>query len=52
MNVVMNGRGGLVEIQGTAEGTPFSRAEMDQLLDLAEKGLRELVSAQTAARSA
>jgi len=46
MNVVMTGRGEFVEIQGTAEGKPFSRAEMDQLLLLAEKGIRELMSMQ------
>jgi len=46
MNVVMTGRGEFVEIQGTAEGKPFSRAEMDQLLQLAEKGIRELISIQ------
>jgi len=42
MNVVMTGSGGFVEIQGTAEGEPFSRAEMDLLLALADKGIREL----------
>ncbi len=46
MNVVMTGAGGFIEIQGTAEGAPFSRAEMDALLALADKGIRELVSAQ------
>ncbi len=46
MNVVMTGRGEFVEIQGTAEGKPFSRAEMDQLLQLAEKGIRELMNMQ------
>jgi ribonuclease PH len=46
MNVVMTGSGGLVEIQGTAEGEPFSRAQMNVLLDLAEAGIRELVVAQ------
>ena len=49
MNVVMTGRGGFVEVQGTAEGAPFSRAEMDALLALADKGIRELVLAQKAA---
>jgi ribonuclease PH len=49
MNVVMTGSGGLVEIQGTAEGAPFSRKEMDALLALAEKGVGELVAAQKAA---
>ncbi len=46
MNVVMTGGGEFVEIQGTAEGKPFSRTEMDQLLQLAEKGIRELISMQ------
>jgi ribonuclease PH len=49
MNVVMTGRGGFVELQGTAEGAAFSRAEMDRLLALADKGIRELVAAQKAA---
>ena len=47
MNVVMTGQGEFVEIQGTAEGKPFSRQEMDQLLLLAEKGIRELIELQT-----
>jgi ribonuclease PH len=42
MNVVMSGRGLLVEIQGTAERAPFTRAELDQLLDLAASGIAEL----------
>ena len=46
MNVVMTGAGGYVELQGTAEGATFSRAEMDGLLALADKGIRELVQAQ------
>jgi ribonuclease PH len=46
MNVVMTGSGGFVEVQGTAEGVPFSRAEMDQLLALADQGIRELVQLQ------
>lgn len=46
MNVVMTGRGDFVEIQGTAEGKPFSRQEMDELLGLAEKGIRELIDLQ------
>jgi len=49
MNVVMTGSGGLVEVQGTAEGKPFSRAEMDAMLDLAQKGIAQLVAAQKAA---
>ncbi|MDC7691983.1 ribonuclease PH [Vogesella indigofera] len=46
MNVVMTGDGHFVEVQGTAEGVPFSRAEMDALLQLAEKGIAELVALQ------
>ena len=46
MNVVMTGAGGFVEVQGTAEGAPFTRAELDSLLALADKGIRELVAAQ------
>jgi ribonuclease PH len=46
MNVVMTGSGRLIEVQGTAEGAPFSRAELDQLLDLADAGIREIVGAQ------
>jgi len=46
MNVVMTGRGGFVEIQGTAEGETFSRAELDALLALAGGGIRELIAAQ------
>ncbi len=49
MNVVMTGSGGLVEVQGTAEGHPFSRAELTAMLDLAERGIRDLVAAQRAA---
>jgi ribonuclease PH len=46
MNVVMTGSGHFVEVQGTAEGAAFTRAEMDALLALAEKGIRELVGMQ------
>ena len=46
MNVVMTASGGFVEVQGTAEGAPFTRAEMDRLLALADKGIRELVAMQ------
>jgi len=46
MNVVMTGAGGFVEVQGTAEGAAFSRDEMGLLLHLAEKGIRDLVTAQ------
>jgi ribonuclease PH len=49
MNVVMTGSGGFVEVQGTAEGVPFQRAEMDRLLALAEHGIRDLVARQKAA---
>jgi ribonuclease PH len=46
MNVVMTGNGRFVEVQGTAEGEPFSRAEADALLVLAERGIAELVAHQ------
>jgi len=46
MNVVMTGKGEFVEIQGTAEGKPFSRSQMDKLLDLAAGGIRELIAIQ------
>ena len=46
MNVVMTGAGGIVEIQGTAEGTPFTRPQMNTLTDLAEAGIRQLIAAQ------
>ena len=49
MNVVMTGSGGFVEVQGTAEGAPFSRAEMDAMLALAGRGIAELVALQKAA---
>ena len=49
MNVVMTAAGHFVEVQGTAEGAAFSRTEMRQLLDLAEKGIQELVAMQRAA---
>ncbi|MCW3480574.1 ribonuclease PH [Neisseriaceae bacterium JH1-16] len=49
MNVVMTGSGHFIEVQGTAEGAPFSRAEMDALLELAEQGIAELVELQKAA---
>ena len=48
MNVVMTGGGGFVEIQGTAEGDPFTRAQMDAMMDLAQSGIRELIFAQKA----
>ncbi len=46
LNVVMAGEGGLVEVQGTAEGAPFDRGQLDAMLDLAAVGIRELVDAQ------
>ena len=46
LNVVMTGRGLLVEVQGTAEGQPFTRHELEQMLDVAEQGIRELVAVQ------
>ena len=46
MNVVMSGRGLLVEVQGTAEGAPFSRDDLDRMLDLAGEGIGQLVDAQ------
>ena len=52
MNVVMLGQGGLIEVQGTAEGAPFSRAELNALLDLADQGIRQLMAAQKAAIAA
>jgi ribonuclease PH len=46
MNIVMTGLGGLVEVQGTAEGEPFSRTELDTLMDLAGTGIVQLVREQ------
>jgi ribonuclease PH len=58
MNVVMTGSGAFVEVQGTAEGAPFSRGELDELLGLAEQGIaticelqREYVSVPPSART-
>ncbi len=48
MNVVMTGSGRFIEVQGTAEGLPFSRAELDALLGLAEAGIGELFDLQRA----
>ncbi len=48
MNVVMTESGGFIEVQGTAEGAAFSRAELDTLLALAEKGIREIIDLQRA----
>ena len=52
MNVVMTGSGAFVEIQGTAEGDPFTRDDLNRLLDLAEKGNKELAAAQNEALKA
>jgi ribonuclease PH len=52
MNVVMTGRGGFVEVQGTAEGEPYSREQLDVLLNLAAAGIAELVSLQRTALAA
>ncbi len=49
MNVVMNDGGGFIEIQGTAEGHAFRRDELDALIDLATKGINELMEAQNQA---
>ncbi len=49
MNVVMTGNGGFVEVQGTAEGEPFARETMHQMLDLAAKGITELAQLQAQA---
>ena len=49
MNVAMTDSGAFVELQGTAEGVPFSRPQLDGLLDLAERGIRELFEFQRAA---
>ncbi|MNN82575.1 Ribonuclease PH [compost metagenome] len=46
MNVVMTGEGKFVEIQGTGEESPFSREEMNGMMELAEKGIREMVAQQ------
>jgi ribonuclease PH len=46
MNVVMTANGGLVEVQGTAEGAPFTRNEMSAMLDLAQQGIHKLIAAQ------
>ena len=48
-NFVITGSGGLVEIQGTAEGAPFSEAELQQLLTLAKGGIAKLIELQKAA---
>ena len=52
MNVVMTGSGGIVEVQGTAEGAPFSRATLEALLDLATAGIAQISAAQQTALKA
>ena len=49
MNVVMTGAGGIVELQGTAEGEPFTRAQLEQLTDLASAGIAQLIDSQKSA---
>ncbi|MDT8363588.1 MAG: ribonuclease PH [Nitrosomonas sp.] len=46
MNIVITGKGGLIEIQGTAEGQAFTRQQLDAMLDLAQSGIRELIDLQ------
>ena len=48
MNVVMTGTGRFIEVQGTAEGAPFSRRELDELLGLAEHGIARIFELQRA----
>jgi ribonuclease PH len=52
MNVIMGESGGFIEVQGTAEQAPFSRAELDNMLDLAGQGINELIAKQKAALAA
>lgn len=52
MNVVMGEDGGFIEVQGTAEGTPFARADLDGMLDLAGQGIGELIALQKQALAA
>lgn len=49
MNVIMGESGGFIEVQGTAEGAPFAREELDGMLDLASRGIDELIGIQKAA---
>jgi ribonuclease PH len=49
MNVIMGESGGFIEVQGTAEGAPFARGELDAMLDLAAEGIGQLIGAQKAA---
>jgi ribonuclease PH len=46
MNIVMTGKGGIVEVQGTAEGPSFSKEELNQLLDLGHQSIQKLVTLQ------
>ena len=46
MNVIMGESGGFIEVQGTAEGSPFERAELDAMLDLAAAGIEQLIASQ------
>jgi ribonuclease PH len=46
MNVVMNGRGGFIEVQGTAEGEAYQRSELDAMLDLADLGIQQILRIQ------
>ena len=52
MNVVMTGSGGIVEVQGTAEGRPFTRVQAIELLDLAAMGIQRLLAVQQSVLSA
>ncbi|GGF89572.1 ribonuclease PH [Paenibacillus aceti] len=52
MNVVMTGQGQFVEVQGTGEENPFSRQELDRMLELAEQGIHEMISQQQEALGA
>jgi len=49
MNLVMTGEGKFIEVQGAAEGAPFSRDELDALLEIGEVGIRRIFEAQRAA---
>jgi ribonuclease PH len=46
MNVIMGESGGFIEVQGTAEGAPFARDELNSMLDLASRGITELIAKQ------
>ena len=52
MNIIMGESGGFIEVQGTAEGAPFGRAELDGMLDLAAEGIRQLIARQKEALAA